>query len=237
MTEVCNCLQENDPARTQRYNFASWPRLSAPGADVPLYSSNGSMDASSSVSEITVLLRAWNSGDHQALEKLTPIVYRELHRTARRYMAREKPGHILQCTALVNETYLQLERLGEVAWQDRGHFFAVCAQLMRRTLTNYARSQLFEKRGGRAQRVSFDESWVVSGDARTDLIALDEALDRLAAIDARKSDVVQLRFFVGLSVAETAEALKVSQETVARDWKLAKVWLLRELSAGKSNGQ
>jgi RNA polymerase sigma factor (TIGR02999 family) len=187
---------------------------------------------SSSESGITVLLRAWNGGDHQALEKLIPLVYRELHRTARRYMARESPGHILQSTALVNETYLELEKLGEIDWQDRGHFYAVCAQLMRRTLTNYARSRLFKKRGGDAQRVHFDESWVVSGDSRTDLIALDEALNQLALIDERKSQIVQLRFFVGLSVAETAVVLKVSEETVSRDWRLAKVWLLRELSAG-----
>ena len=189
---------------------------------------------SSGASGITVLLRAWNGGDHKALEKLIPLVYRELHRTARRYMARENPGHILQSAALVNETYLELEKLGEIDWQDRGHFYAVCAQLMRRTLTNYARSRLFQKRGGGAQRVHFDESWVVSGDSRTDLVALDEALTQLALIDERKSQVVQLRFFVGLSVAETAAVLKVSEETVTRDWRLAKVWLLRELSTGNN---
>jgi RNA polymerase sigma factor (TIGR02999 family) len=149
-------------------------------------------------------------------------------------MGRERRGHTLQTTALVNEAYLRLVDLSRVEWQDRAHFFAMSARLMRRILVDHARSRAFQKRGGGAKRVSFDEALVVSEDRGADMVALDDALQALAAFDARKSRVVELRFFGGLSVAETAEALHVSPETVMRDWRLAKVWLLRELDGGRS---
>jgi RNA polymerase sigma factor (TIGR02999 family) len=145
-------------------------------------------------------------------------------------MAREQPDHILQTTALINEVYLRLVDLRDVSWQDRAHFFAVCARLMRRILTDAARSRRYQKRGGDAQPLSLDETLVVSRKPRADLVALDDALNSLAAVDERKSQVVELRFFGGLSVKETAEVLRVSHQTVLRDWGLAKVWLLRELS-------
>lgn len=183
--------------------------------------------------EITQLLQAWSSGDERALEKLTPLVYRELHRVARHYMAREKAGHTLQTTALINEVYLRLVTFKEVNWSDRAHFFAICAQLMRRILTDWARRRRFLKRGSDAHHISLDEALVVSRDRGPDLIALDDALRDLAAVDPRKSQVVELRFYGGLSVDETAEVLKVSSETVMRDWKMAKLWLLREMSGAK----
>ncbi len=186
--------------------------------------------ADSSTHEITQLLQAWGNGNEQALEKLTPLVYGELHQVAQRYMAREAPGHTLQTTALVNEVYLRLVDVREVSWQNRAHFFAVCAKLMRRILTDFARSRRYIKHGGEVRHVSFDEPLVVSDEPRADLLALDEALNTLAAVDQRKSQVVELRFFGGLTVEETAEVLKVSPETVLRDWRLAKDWLLRELS-------
>ena len=183
-----------------------------------------------STHEVTQLLRAWSEGDACAPEKLTPLVYEELRRAAHRHMAREQPGHILQTTALINEVYLRLVDLREVSWQDRAHFFAVCARLMRRILTDAARSRRYLKRGGHAQQFSLDETLIVSREPRADLVALDDALNGLAAVDERKSQVVELRFFGGLSVKETAEVLRVSHQTVLRDWGLAKVWLLRELS-------
>jgi len=191
---------------------------------------------SSSGSGITLLLRAWGKGDKRALKELTPLIYEGLYRSAQRFMARERQGHILQSTALINETYLQLARMGEIDWQDRGHFFKVCAQLMRRILTDYARSRLCLKAGGNAWQVPFDEDLAVHLDPGVDLVALDDALDGLAAVDERKSQVIQLRFFAGLSVEETAEALQVSERTVKRDWTLAKLWLLRELGRRKKNG-
>jgi RNA polymerase sigma factor (TIGR02999 family) len=190
-----------------------------------------------SAHEITQLLRAWSEGDSQALEKLTPLVYEELHRSARRYMARERPDHTLQTTALINEVYMRLVDFGDVTWQDRAHFFAVCARLMRRILTDFARSRAYLKRGGGAPRFSFDEKLYVSCELPPDLVALDDALTALAAVDQRKSHVVELRFFGGLTVEEAAEVLKVSEETVKRDWKLAKLWLLRELSGERTDGQ
>lgn len=186
--------------------------------------------------EITQLLRAWSAGDPQALEKLTPLVYGELHRAAQRYMARERPNHTLQATALINEVYLRLFALQEVAWQDRAHFFAMCARLMRRILTDFARARHYLKRGGEARRISFDESLFLSEDASPDLVALDDALNRLADVDQRKSQVVELRFFGGLTAEETAKVLSVSEETVKRDWKLAKLWLLREMSGENQSG-
>jgi RNA polymerase sigma factor (TIGR02999 family) len=186
--------------------------------------------------EITQLLRAWSGGDSQALEKLTPLVYQELHSTAQRYMARERPNHTLQATALINEVYARLVDFGKITWQDRAHFFAVSARLMRRILTDFARSRHYQKRGGDALRFSFEEKLYVPCEPSRDLVALDDALTALARVDERKSQVVELRFFGGLTVEETAEALKVSEETVKRDWRLAKLWLLRELSTGAANG-
>jgi RNA polymerase sigma-70 factor (ECF subfamily) len=183
-----------------------------------------------STHEITALLLAWSQGDQAALEKLTPLVYQELHRLAQREMGRERPGHTLQTSALVHEAYLRLIDSSRLQWQNRAHFFAVSAQLMRRILVDFARARHNLKRGGRAQQVSLDEALVVSAGPEANLVALDEALDALAALNRRQSRVVELRFFGGLNMEETAEVLKVSPETVKRDWRLAKVWLLRELS-------
>jgi RNA polymerase sigma-70 factor (ECF subfamily) len=183
--------------------------------------------------EITGLLRAWSAGDEEALEKLTPLIYQELHRAARRYMAGERSGHTLQTTALINEVYLRLIDARQMDWQNRTHFFAVCAQWMRRILTDFARSRRYQKRGGGAPHIPLDEALVVGSQADSGLVELDDALKKLALIDERKSRVVELRFFGGLEVKETAEVLNVSSETVMRDWRLAKVWLVRELSGGK----
>ena len=184
-------------------------------------------------SEVTGLLQAWGQGDEAALQKLVPLVYDQLHVAARRYMAGERPGHTLQTTALIHETYLRLVSVRQVKWQNRAHFFAICAQLMRRILVDFARSRGYQKRGGGATDVDFDEALVVSSDPDVNLVALDDALRRLAEVDERKSRVVELRFFGGLSVKETAEVMKVSVDTVMRDWKLAKAWLLRELEWGQ----
>jgi RNA polymerase sigma factor (TIGR02999 family) len=180
-------------------------------------------------------LRAWRKGDEGALEKLTPEVYRELHNAARRCMAREHDGHTLQTTALINELYLRLSDLREVDWQNRAHFFALCARQMRRILTDMARNRRSEKRGGGAFTVALDQAPEVASSSHADVIVVDDALKALALIDERKSRVVELRFFGGLSVEETAEVLKVSPDTVARDWRLAKAWLLREMG-GKTDG-
>jgi len=179
--------------------------------------------------EVSRLLRAWSSGDEAALQTLIPLVYEELHRIARRYMGREREGHTLQTSALVNEAYLRLVDWKNVEWQNRAHFFAVSAQMMRRILVDFARDRRYLKRGGGALQVSLAEAAGMTSERGTDLVALDDALNSLAEVDKRKSKVVELRFFGGLSVEETAEVLKVSAETVMRDWKLAKVWLLREL--------
>ncbi len=192
--------------------------------------------SASSASEITTLLRAWGDGDDRALSELMPRVYGQLYRTARHYMAKEKPGHLLQNTALINETYLQLAKLGKVEWQDRGHFFAVCARVMRNILTQYARSHLNLKGGGGAQILSLDEDLVGAANPCVGLMALDDALSQLAIFDGRKAQVVELRVFVGLSVEEMARVLKVSEGTVKRDWRLAKAWLVRELSDGNHHG-
>jgi RNA polymerase sigma-70 factor (ECF subfamily) len=183
--------------------------------------------------EVTQLLSAWSAGDEEALEKLTPLVYQELHRAARRYMARERLGHTLQATALINEVYLRLIDAARMDWQNRAHFFAVCAQLMRRILTDFARSRSYQKRGGGAAHMPLDEALVVGSQPDSELVELDEALTKLALVDERKSQVVELRFFGGLDVKETAAVLNVSSETVMRDWRLAKVWLVRELRRGK----
>jgi RNA polymerase sigma factor (TIGR02999 family) len=179
--------------------------------------------------EITRLLVAWGDGDQSALEKLAPLVQSELHRLAHHYMGRERPGHTLQTSALVNEAYIRLIDWKNVRWQNRAHFFAVSAQLMRRILVDFARDRQYLKRGGGALRVSLAEANEFSRERDADLVALDEALRALAEVDQRKGQVVELRFFGGLSVKEVAEVLKVSEESVVRDWRLAKVWLLREL--------
>lgn len=187
---------------------------------------------------ITTLLRAWSDGDNQALDQLTALVYSELYRLAQSHMAREKPDHILQNTALVNETYLQLLDLRGIEWQDRSHFFGVCSQIMRRTLTDYARSRLYLKRGGGVEQVSLNENVrLPDDDPSAVLVALDDALRELARFDERLSQIVQLRFFGGFSLKETAEATKISERTVRREWKSAKVWLLRELKRGKNRGK
>ena len=186
--------------------------------------------------DITQLLRAWGSGDEHALERLTPLVYDELRRSAKRHMARERDGHTLQTTALINEVYLRLVNLDDVGWQDRAHFFAICARLMRRILTDHARSRSYLKRGGDARRVTLDEALMVSADRSLDLVALEGALNKLGEMDSRKSSVVELRFFGGLSVKETAAVLKISTDTVTRDWNLAKAWLLREMDGEHHDG-
>jgi RNA polymerase sigma-70 factor (ECF subfamily) len=188
---------------------------------------------SGSVGDVTLLLRAWSEGDGQALEDLIPLVYEELYLTARRYMSRQQPDHMLQSTALVNEAYLHLAKLGRVEWQNRGHFFAVCARVMRSILTDYARSSSYQKRGGGAQHVSFDERCMAGRNPSLDLIALDDALHSLARLDERKSQVVEFRVFGGMSIEAIAEALHISTGTVKRDWKLARAWLLRELDRGR----
>jgi len=190
----------------------------------------------SSGHQITQLLKAWGEGESSALEKLMPLVYQELQRMARRYMAQERPGHTLQTTALVHEAYVRLVYTGRTGLENRAQFFAVCAQVMRRILVDWARSRQAQKRGGSAAPLELDEALVVSEEPGRDLVALDDALKALSAQDARKAQVVQLRFFGGLSVEETAEVLKVSPETVLRDWKLAKSWLRRELRKEQQSG-
>jgi len=182
-----------------------------------------------STNEITGLLQAWGDGDERALERLMPLVYEELRQAAHHYMAREAPGHTLQTTALVNEVYLRLAGVRRGLWKDRAHFFALCAKLMRRILTDFARSRRSLKRGGRADHVALDEALLVSQHPQADLVALHEALERLEAFDHRKSRVVELRFYGGLSEQETADVLHVSPATVQREWRLAKDWLFREL--------
>lgn len=179
--------------------------------------------------EVSELLLAWGDGDRSALDKLTSIVYDELHRLAHRYMKRERPGHSLQTTALVNEAYMRLVDYKRMQWQNRAHFFAVSAQLMRRILVEHARRHNLS-RGGDVQHVSLEDAAVVGGNRDTDLVALDDAMNALARLDPRKVQVVEIRFFGGLSVDETAEVLKVSAVTVRRDWRTAKAWLHRELS-------
>jgi RNA polymerase sigma-70 factor, ECF subfamily len=183
---------------------------------------------SSSSHDVTRLLKAWSAGEESALEKLIPLIYAELHRAAQRYMARERTEHTLQTTALINEAYLRLVDFQHISWQNRAQFFGICSQLMRRILVDFARSRGSQKRGADGVHLPLDEELIVSREPRADLIGLDDALKALAAVDERKSRVVELRFFGGLSVQETAEVLKVSDETVKRDWRLAKAWLLRQ---------
>jgi RNA polymerase sigma-70 factor (ECF subfamily) len=185
---------------------------------------------SNSPKDITLLLQAWSEGDREALGELTPFVYEELHRLAARYMRQERTGHTLQTTALVHEAFIRLIHPKRFTWQNRAHFYALSAQLMRRILVDHARKHHRAKRGGRLRAVSLDEAPAVSGSHGERLIAVDEALVRLAFIDPRKAQVVELRFFSGMSVEEMAEVLKVSHMTVSRDWDFAKAWLVRELS-------
>jgi len=179
---------------------------------------------------VTELLRAWSDGDDGALAHLTPLVETELRRLARAYMGRERRGHTLQPTALVNEAFLRLTDARRVRWQDRAHFFGISARLMRRVLVDHARSRGYRKRGGDVRRVTLTDGLVASPEPALDVVALDRALEALAEADARKGRVVELRFFGGLSVEETAEVLHVSPQTIKRDWRLAKLWLLRELN-------
>jgi RNA polymerase sigma-70 factor (ECF subfamily) len=183
----------------------------------------------SSPGQVTELLRAWNRGDQQALEQLIPLVEAELRRLARAYMVRERREHTLQPTALVNEAFLRLADAQRIRWQDRAHFLGIAARLMRRVLVDHARVRGAGKRGGGAQKVSLDDALALAPEPAVDVLALDRALEGLAAVDARKAQVIELRFFGGLSVEETAEVLHVSTDTVKRDWRMAKAWLLHEL--------
>jgi RNA polymerase sigma-70 factor (ECF subfamily) len=183
-----------------------------------------------STHEVTQLLLDWSDGDQAAFDALMPLVYDELRQMARRYMSRERPGHTLQTTALVNEAYLRLVDQKRVHWQNRAHFFAVASQAMRRILIDYARKQRYAKRGGGAPKISLEEAAVMSQERAADLVALDEALTTLASIDPQQSRVVELRFFGGLTIEETAEVLKLSVDMVKREWATAKAWLSREMS-------
>lgn len=188
-----------------------------------------------SPSEVTRLLLEWSSGDRAALDQLVPLVYDELHRLAHHYMRQERAQHTLQTTALVNEAYVRLIDQTSVHWQGRAHFFAIAAQMMRRILVDYARSRRYAKRGGEAQQVSFDESAIVSPQKDTELVAIDEALTDLAEHDARKSKIVELRFFGGLNIEETAEVMGISPTTVQREWRSAKAWLYQAIGQGTIN--
>ena len=185
--------------------------------------------------QITHLLLAWGQGDHTALEALMPLVYDELRKVAARHLRGQRQGHTLQTTALVNEAYLRLIDASQVQWQNRAHFFAVAAHLMRRILVDFARTRNYQKRGGGAQPVSLDEAMIVAPERGADLLALDEALTRLQALNSRQAQVVELRYFGGLSEEETSEALKISVRTVRRDWNFARVWLHRELTGREVN--
>jgi len=180
--------------------------------------------------DATDLLLAWSNGDQSAFDQLVPLVHHELRALAHRYMRGERSDHTLQATALVNEAYVRLVDVNRIRWQNRAHFFAVAARTMRRILVEFARNRRRQKRGGDAVRVSIDDATEIAQDASADLVALNDALSSLASFDVRMGQVVELRFFGGLSVEETAEVLHVSPETVMRDWKTAKAWLLRELS-------
>ena len=185
--------------------------------------------------DVTGLLLAWRRGDQDALDRLIPLVHRELRRVARAVMRGERKGHTLEPTALVNEAYLRLVDLRRLEWQDRAHFLAVAARLMRRILIDHARAHRYQKRGGGAITVTLDGDIAVPSEPGRDLVALDDALEALSAVDERKSRVVELRFFGGMTVQETAAVLSVSVDTIMRDWKLAKAWLLRELGGVRTD--
>src|SRR5499426_2848206 len=186
--------------------------------------------------EVTQLLLAWSEGDRQALDRLVPLVYDELRRLAHGYMRRERAGQTLQTTALIHEAYLRLIDANQVQWRNRAHFFGVAARLMRQILVAIARERGYQKRGGGARQVSLDEAMMIDEGRDEDLVALDEALGELAQIDARKAQVVEMRFFGGLTEDEIAATLNVSTETVRRDWRLARSWLRRELSGEQTDG-
>lgn len=185
--------------------------------------------------EVTQLLINWSNGDEAALDQLIPLVHAELRRLARHYMGRENPGHTLQTSALINEAFLRLIDQQNVAWQNRSHFFAVSGQVMRHILIDHARRHAYAKRGGGARKVSFDEALTLDDRRADELIALDDALNTLAAMDKRKSQIIELRFFGGLSIEETAEALNISPITVTREWRSAKAWLRREMNRDNDN--
>jgi RNA polymerase sigma factor (TIGR02999 family) len=192
--------------------------------------------ASDSGGEVTRLLNEWGSGDETALQRVIPLIYNDLHLRAQRYMAHEQPDHILQTTALINEAYLRLVDLPQRRWENRAHFLAVCAQVMRRILVDIARYRRSQKRGGGPRDLQLNEALTVCSESPDEIIAIDSALNDLSTFDPRKVRVVELRFFVGLGVDETAEILKISRKTVMRDWKMAKVWLLREMRGGRDHG-
>ena len=185
-----------------------------------------------SQNQVTQLLLDWGNGDKAALDKLVPVVYQELRRLAAYYMRRERPGHTLQTSALVNEAYMRLVDYSQMRWQSRAHFFAIAAQAMRRILVEHARKRHFAKRGGGAVKVSFDEAAIVSQEQAADLVALDDALTSLEAMDERKARIVELRYIGGLNIEETAEVLSISPATVQREWRAAKAWLYREIKEG-----
>jgi RNA polymerase sigma-70 factor, ECF subfamily len=189
----------------------------------------------SSTQQVTQLLNDWSNGDQAARDRLMALVYDELHRLAHQYMKRERPGHTLQTSALVNEAFVKLVDQRNVRWQNRAHFFGIAAQLMRRILVDHARSRQSAKRGGAARPVSFDDGLLVSDERSAEVVGVHEALERLAEFDSRKGQIVELRFFGGLSIDETAEVLSVSPGTVMRDWTLAKAWLRREMSTDASD--
>lgn len=184
--------------------------------------------------QITTLLRAWEQGDESALERLTPLVYDELKSLARRRMSRENDGHTLQATALIHEVYLRLVEFHDFHWKDRAHFFAICARLMRRILVDFARARNSGKRGGQCERLPLADSAIASPEYDLQLLDLEAALEKLAQMDSRKTSIVELRFFGGLTVQETAQVLQLSPDTVMRDWSLARGWLLREMERGQS---
>lgn len=192
--------------------------------------------AGDSAGEVTLLLNAWTCGDETALERIIPLVYSELHRRAERYMSHEQGGHTLQATALLNEVYLRLVDLPQRNWKNRAHFLAICAHLMRRILVDLARSRHSQRRGGGARDLPLNEALAAFSQSPAEIVAVDDALKKLSEFDPRKGRVVELRFFAGLGVDETAEVLNVSPETVMRDWKMAKVWLLREISENTKHG-
>jgi len=200
---------------------------------VPKLNSSGLPQDNASGENVTQLLEAWSRGDQAALDKLMPLVYEELHRLAHQYMSREGPGHTLQTTELLNEAYLRLVDQKQAAWKNRAQFIGIAAQLMRRVLIDHARSRASSKRGGAARPVTLDEAAVLSPTQAEEVLAVDEALQRLSDVDARKGRIVELRYFGGLTVAETAEVLKISPVTVMRDWSFAKAWLHRELSCDR----
>jgi RNA polymerase sigma factor (TIGR02999 family) len=205
-----------------------------PPPELPFLYSGGQMKGSQPA-EVTRLLRDWRDGNRDALDQLMPLVYDELRRLARRHMRHQAPGHTLQTTAVVNEAYLRLVDQPGIDWQDRAHFFAVAAQAMRYLLVDHARSQQAAKRGGAAQHVELDEVAVMAPERSAEMLALDEALGRLAALDPRQGQIVELRYFGGLSLEETAEVMGISAITVRREWGKAKAWLYRELSGKPSD--